>query len=138
MTTRAPTTASKTSRLHVPFDELVGLRLEHWERGRSVVTVERRAELTNALSTVHGAVIMALLDAALCKAAAHSEADPVITVNLSVSFVSAAAGKLVAEGRMIRGGKSLVFCEGEVRAEDGTMVAKAVGTFKLPRSASGS
>ncbi|RXZ45435.1 PaaI family thioesterase [Crenobacter cavernae] len=34
-------------------------------------------------------------------------------------------------GRVLRGGRSLVFCEGEVRDENGERVAKAMGIFKL-------
>ena len=40
---------------------------------------------------------------------------------------------LTAEGRVLRGGKTLVFCEGEVRDAAGHLVAKGVGTFRLKK-----
>ncbi len=127
--------AGKVFDLHVPFNELLGIRVEHMEKGRSLVTVTVRRDMTNSWQVAHGGVVMALLDVALATAA-HStieQGEGLITVNLSVSFLSAGAGALVAEGRVLRGGKSLVFCEGEVRAEDGDVVAKGVGTFKVRR-----
>lgn len=127
--------AGRFPSLHVPFNELLGLRVEHREKGRCLVTVAKRPDLTNSWSVMHGGVVMTMLDVALA-VAAHShveDTEGLITVNLSVSFLSAGTGGLVAEGRLIRGGKSLVFCEGEVRGEDGEVVAKGVGTYKVRR-----
>jgi acyl-coenzyme A thioesterase PaaI-like protein len=43
----------------------------------------------------------------------------------------AANGPVLAEERAQRAGRSLIFSEGELRNEDGTLLAKATGTFKL-------
>ena len=51
-----------------------------------------------------------------------------------MDFLQAGVGRLVAEGRVLRNGRSLIFCEGEVRDVNGELVAKALGTFKLRRS----
>ena len=40
-------------------------------------------------------------------------------------------GPVVAHAKAQRAGRSLLFAEGEVRDASGTMLAKAVGTFKL-------
>ena len=45
--------------------------------------------------------------------------------------MGAAKGAVLGEGRAQRAGRSLIFSEGELRAEDGTLLAKATGTFKL-------
>jgi acyl-coenzyme A thioesterase PaaI-like protein len=50
-----------------------------------------------------------------------------------VSFVGPGRDALVAEARCLGGGSALAFSEGEVRDAAGTLVAKAVGTFKLRR-----
>jgi acyl-coenzyme A thioesterase PaaI-like protein len=34
---------------------------------------------------------------------------------------------------VLRGGRSLVFCEGEVRDASGEVMAKGIGTFRLKR-----
>jgi acyl-coenzyme A thioesterase PaaI-like protein len=36
-----------------------------------------------------------------------------------------------AEGRVLHGGGSTAFCEGEARDESGKLLAKAIGTFRL-------
>ena len=121
--------------LQVPFLELIGARAERGEHGRVVVSLELRKDLTNSWSSAHGGVVMSLLDGAMGGAAmtAASHATGVVTVNLSVTFIRSGAGSLVAEGRILKGGRSLVFCEGEVRDGEGELVAKGVGTFKVKR-----
>jgi acyl-coenzyme A thioesterase PaaI-like protein len=76
---------------------------------------------------------MTLLDTVLGAAARFSDpgASGVMTVDLHVSFIGPARGKLVGEGRVLQRAGRTVFCEGEVRGEDGGLVAKAMGTFKL-------
>ncbi|MFZ5509561.1 MAG: PaaI family thioesterase [Pseudomonadota bacterium] len=121
--------------LSIPFLELLGAHAEHWERGRTVVSLDIRPELTNSWETAHGGVVMTLLDVTL-GSAARSIAEGVagvVTVDLSASFLRAGNGRLRAEGRVLRGGRSLVFCEGEVRDSSGELVAKGMGTFKLKR-----
>jgi acyl-coenzyme A thioesterase PaaI-like protein len=73
--------------------------------------------------------------------AAARFADPatatVMTVDLHVTFIGPARGRVVGEGRVLRQVGGLVFCEGEARSEDGELVAKAVGTFKVRAAAGG-
>lgn len=137
MTARTGNDFGKPLGLNVPFLDLLGVRIERFERGISRITLDVRKDLTNSWEFAHGGVVMTLLDTALATAALSTEqgAPGLLTVSLSVSFIAAAAGSLTAEGRVLHGGKSLVFSEGEVRAADGTIVAKGVGTFKVrPRS----
>jgi uncharacterized protein (TIGR00369 family) len=125
--------------LQVPFLDLLGAHAEHREHGRAVVSLELRKDLTNSWSSAHGGVITSLLDVAMGAAAMtiDDHATGVVTVNLSVTFVRSGAGVLVAEGRLLKGGRSLAFCEGEVRDRDGEIVAKGVGTFKVKRRTEG-
>jgi len=57
----------------------------------------------------------------------------IVTVNLTVNFLRSGSGLLRAEGRVLRGGRSLVFCEGEVRDASGEVLAKGIGTFRLKK-----
>ena len=59
--------------------------------------------------------------------------DPEGTVTLNVHFMLPGQGRLVAEGRLLKAGNSVAFAEGEVRNEQGVMVAKATATFKIVR-----
>ena len=56
----------------------------------------------------------------------------VLTVDMSVGFMNAGTSNhILAEGRVLHGGQSTAFCEAEARDEDGKLLAKAIGTFKL-------
>jgi uncharacterized protein (TIGR00369 family) len=137
MGSRVARSVGKPLGLTVPFLDLLGVRIERFAGGTSRISLDVRKELTNSWEYAHGGVVMALLDTALATAALGTEegAPGLVTVNLSVSFIAAGSGALTAEGRVIRGGRSLVFSEGEVRSADGTLVAKGVGTFKVkPRN----
>lgn len=84
----------------------------------------------NHLGTAHGGVVLTLLDIALGSVARLATGHSVMTVNLQTSFLSPGRGELIAEGRVLQQGRSLVFCEGEVKDAQGVLVAKASGLFK--------
>jgi uncharacterized protein (TIGR00369 family) len=121
--------------LTVPFLDLLGVKAEEIGGGKARISVEPRPELLNSFDVFHGGVIMSLLDVAMAVAARSSRnhAGGVMTVDMSVSFMRSASGSIMAEGRVLRGGQSLYFCEGEVLDENGELVAKSIGTFKLRR-----
>lgn len=49
-----------------------------------------------------------------------------------MEFVDAAkAEDLVAEGRLVRRGRTLASVEVDVRGAEGRMIAKAIGTYKI-------
>jgi uncharacterized protein (TIGR00369 family) len=119
----------------VPFAEFLGIRIVGNEPGEARLEMALRPELLNSFHDAHGGVVMALADVALAVAAITREgtARGAITVDLSVSFLGPGKGTLSAEARCLRAGKSLAFSEGEIRDASGTLVAKAIGTFKLRR-----
>lgn len=120
----------------VPFAELLGVQVTEQQPGRAILELELRPELLNSWEVAHGGVVMTLADIALAVAARTHDpaAKGAMTVELKVSFIEPGEGKLVAEGRCLRSGKSLAFCEGEVRDVSGKLVAKALGTFMLRRA----
>ena len=121
--------------LTIPFLDLLGVKAEQIGGGKARISVEPRPALLNSFDVFHGGVIMTLLDVAMAVAARSSRnhSRGVMTVDMSASFLRSASGRLVAEGRVLRGGQSLYFCEGEVLDESGELVAKSLGTFKLRR-----
>lgn len=123
----------------VPFADLLGVRIAHREPGLARVELDTRPELTNSHQAAHGGVVMTLLDIALAVAAMTTDPQSrgAVTVELSVTFLAPGSGRLVAEGRCLRSGRSLSFSEGEVRDGEGTLVAKALGTFRLRHGARG-
>ncbi|WP_020175229.1 PaaI family thioesterase [Methyloferula stellata] len=89
----------------------------------------------NHMGTAHGGIILTLLDIALGSVARLASGHSVMTINLQSSFLSPGRGELVAEGRVLQQGRSLIFCEGEVRDAQGVLVAKATGLFKTVQEA---
>lgn len=98
--------------------------------GRSRLRVALGPEHGNNLGIAHGGLICTLLDVAMGTAARSKVARPVMTLDMQVSFISPGRGVLLGEGRVVRAGRSVVFCEAEVRDEAGELVAKASGLFK--------
>jgi uncharacterized protein (TIGR00369 family) len=118
----------------IPFIQHLQIRTESLGKGTARLSVPIEPHLTNSLGTVHGGVIMSLLDVALCTAARtlHPESVGVITINLSTSFIDAGGGaKLYAEARVLKDGRSMSFVEGEAKNEDGALVAKATATLRV-------
>jgi len=101
---------------------------EGWIRLRVPVTDELR---NAAGAPVHGGVLGALVDMAVGGAlgTTHDNAAGGVgqaTLDLNVSFLAAAGdGDIVAEGRLLRRGRSVAF--GEARITDGAGKLVAVG-----------
>lgn len=122
------------SRTRVPFVEHLGIRLTEMSKERAVIVLDKRPEFLNSWGATHGGVIMTMLDYVMSAAVrGHHDSDGgVLTVDLSLGFMNASTSeKIVAEGRVLHGGRSTAFCEAEARDEAGVLLAKAIGTFKL-------
>jgi uncharacterized protein (TIGR00369 family) len=119
--------------VNIPFVENLGIRLVERSKERAVVSLSKRPELLNSWGAAHGGVIMTMLDLVMSIAVRGYYGVPggVLTVDLSVGFLSASYGDIVAEGRVLHAGKSTAFCEAEAKDEAGKLLAKAIGTFKL-------
>ena len=118
----------------IPFLQLLKVVTDELGQGTAKLSLPVAPQLTNSLGSVHGGVIMSLLDVALCTAARtlHPHSQGVITINLSTSFIGAGSGeRLIAEARVLKDGRSMSFVEGEARNADGSLVAKAVGTVRV-------
>lgn len=122
----------------VPFLEYCGVKTEPAPEGVARLSIQVRHEIANTRGHAHGGLMMTMLDVALGRAARDSVpgANSFITIDLHTSFLKPAEGRLIAEGRRIGGGRTTVFCEGEIVDESGDVVAKASGVFKpvTPRS----
>jgi uncharacterized protein (TIGR00369 family) len=121
----------------IPFVAHLKILTDALGAGTATLSLPIEPHLTNSLGTVHGGVIASLLDVALCTAARtlHPDSVGVVTVDLSTSFVGGGrGGRLHAEARVLKDGRSLSFVEGEARNDDGALVAKALGTVQVRRA----
>lgn len=104
--------------------------------------IKLRVPVTDALrnaagAPVHGGVLGALVDMAVGGAlgTTHDDAAGGVgqgTLDLNVSFLAAARdGELLAEGRLLRRGRSIAFGEARITDRAGTLVAVGRATYML-------
>ena len=100
---------------------LIGAQIETIDRGSVDIALAYREDLTQQGGTVHAGVITSILDSA-CGYAALSMMPPdseVLSVEFKVNLLRPArAGRFVAEGRVLKAGRTLTVVRG-----DATLVA---------------
>jgi uncharacterized protein (TIGR00369 family) len=119
-----------------PFVGHLGIELVEIEPGRAVLSMPFTDSLITIATVVHGGAIASLIDTAAMVAAWSDAEIPEklrgATVALSITYLSTAAGEdLFAEARVLRRGRSLAYCEVEVRTVGGEPTARALVTYKL-------
>ena len=101
----------------------LGAELVDISDGRVAIAVPIEARLSQQDGFLHAGVVVAALDSA-CGYAALTlmpEDAEVLTVELKVNLLAPAAGdRLLAEGDVVRAGRTLTVCRGEAFAEDGS------------------
>lgn len=120
----------------VAFAAHLGIEEVALEAGIARMSCALKPHMTNSWGIAHGGVLMTLLDVTLCMAARtlHPQSSGIVTIELSTAFIDGGKGTLQSEARVLRNGRSLIFAEGEVRNEDGTLVAKAQGTVRARKA----
>jgi uncharacterized protein (TIGR00369 family) len=102
------------------FMRTIGGELTRVEPGEVEIVLPFRDDLTQQHGYLHAAVVTAIVDSA-CGYAAMTLAGPgadVLTVEYKANFLSPAAGDRVrASARVLRRGRSLTVCVGDVHAE---------------------
>ena len=123
------------SQLLDPFAVLLGLKIEEVRAEFCRLRLPFRPEVRTQGDVVHGGAISTLIDSAGVLAAwsnVSSSPSRGATANLTVSFLAAAqAADLIAEARVIRRGRSLVFVDIDVATPSGQAIAKGLLTYKL-------
>lgn len=119
----------------IPFANFCGLEELGVVDGRTQLRLTLEPQHLNNLGIAHGGIIATLLDVAMGTAARTMIGTPVMTLDMNVAFLNPGRGEMIAEGRVLKAGRSIVFCEAEAKTADGETVARATGTLKAARSA---
>ena len=125
------------------FPNVVGLELEEVRLDYARMRLPFRSELNQPAGVVHGGAIATLIDTVVVPAigSAYDDFMVMLTVDLQIRFLGAASGSdLVGEGWITRRGRSILFCQAEVRTVDtGVVVAEGWMTYKVsaPRAGAG-
>ena len=138
-TTLPPEVAERWSKFgkwgRVFFPTLIGLVVEEVRVDYCRMRLPFRPELQQPAGLVHGGAIASLLDSVVVPAvgSAYGPDARYSTVDMHVQFISAVIDQdIVAEGWIVRRGRSVVFCESEaVNAATGKLVARSVLTYNV-------
>lgn len=89
----------------------------------------------NRHGVLHGGLATVLLDSAAGATASLSRDPqgrlPFLTISFNTQFLAPAGpGRVIATGRVVGGGRSLLFVEADLEHEDATLVARGAGVFK--------
>ena len=115
----------------IPFVDHCFIEEIGFSEGRTRLRMTLGPEHMNNIGIAHGGAICTLLDVAMGTAGRTHAGRPVMTLDMQVAFLAPGrSGVLTAEGRIVRGGRSILFCEAEIRDEAGELVAKSSGVFK--------
>ena len=111
----------------------LGFELTEAEEGRVVFAATPGEDAYNPLGSVHGGYIATLLDSAL-GCAVHTTLKPRLgytTLELKINYLrpmSAATGRIEAEGKVVQAGRRAAFAEGKVTDAKGRVYATATTT----------
>lgn len=115
-----------------PTWKRLGLRVAEVGQGHASVTLPVADDILNGLGTVHGGILVTLLDSTMA-AALNTVLEPgrlAVTSSLNTHFLSPGRqGHLTGRGRVIRLGANLAVTEGTVEDEAGTLIALATAEF---------
>ena len=118
----------------------LGAELGDVAAGRVVICLPIEPRVSQQNGFVHAGVVVAALDSACGYAALTLMPDDaeVLTVELKVNLLAPAGGdRLVAEGQVVRAGRTLTVCRGDAYAEQGSErvhVATLLGTMVRRRA----
>jgi uncharacterized protein (TIGR00369 family) len=119
-----------------PVATLVGFRLTAFEDGAARVEMEAGPRHHNPMGIVHGGIFCDLADAAMgvAVAATLEEGERFATLNLSATYLRPVReGRLIATGRIIHRGRSVIHSEAEIVDEEGKPVARLTSTCLVVR-----
>jgi uncharacterized protein (TIGR00369 family) len=117
------------------FPNVVGLVLEEVRVDYSRMRLPYRPELRQPGGMVHGGAIATLIDTVVVPALAstYDETPLLLTIDLQIRFLNAAKETdLIGEGWVVRRGRSVSFCQAEIRrAVDNEVVAEGWLVYKV-------
>jgi uncharacterized protein (TIGR00369 family) len=118
-----------------PVNHKLGITTEDLPDGSVRLSLTTDASLHNELGFVHGGITAFLLDGAMGRAIGLSLApgETCATVELSIQYLAPAGGRLSAHAEVDKSGRSIAFASAVCSRDDGTLVARAHGTWVLKR-----
>jgi uncharacterized protein (TIGR00369 family) len=117
----------------VPYWQTLGLELKEVAPGKALFEAAVRPGLLQN-KVLHGGVLASIADSA-CAVAAISLVYPAnyaTTINLHVSYLRPVTqGRFRAEGKCVKAGKNIMFCDAQVFDDHGSLVCAATSQLMV-------
>jgi len=116
--------------------DLLGWSVIDAEEGRVRARFVGRKEFYNPGGFVQGGILAAMLDGVMGAAAVSllGAGEQITTLEMKVSYMQSVRNmSLIGEGRVLHRGGLVLFMEGTLTAEDGSLVATATATGRVLR-----
>jgi uncharacterized protein (TIGR00369 family) len=114
-----------------PVAKLIGMRMTAVEEGAVTFELDVGEQHTSPLGTVHGGILCDVADAAMgCAHASQlAEGETFTTLELKMNFVKPVwEGRLVAEARVVKSGRTTGLVDCRVTDDSGSLVAYGTST----------
>lgn len=122
---------------NMPFGKHLGMQFEEGGEGWARLRLRYQDENSTAMKALHGGAISALIDTTGAMAAWTSAeiATPKYfgsTVGINVNYLSGAIGEdIIAEGRILKRGKEIIYTDVRVTNEQGKLLAQGSVTYRI-------
>ena len=122
-----------------PVAKLLGYRIASVSKGQAVFELLPAEYLYNPFSTVHGGILMTLLDTAMTAAVMTllSKGEACSTLEMKSNLlrpVTDKIGLIRAQGNVLHMGHRTATCEGKIMGSQGSPMAAALGTSMIMRA----
>lgn len=114
-----------------PYVKLLDMHIESMEEGEAVLLMPvTSGKHTNLYGVAHGGAVASLADTAMGVACATC-GNRVVTIDMNINFIKSALSEaeVRAAAKVIHCGRQTMVVECEIKAIDGSLLAKARGTF---------
>ena len=121
----------------MPFSKQLGMELEEASEGYARLRLHFKVENTTVMNALHGGAIASLIDTTGAMAAWTTAeiATPKYfgsTVGVNVNYLSGAIGEdVLAEGRILKRGKEIIYTDVRVTNEDGKLLAQGTVVYRI-------
>jgi len=120
---------------NAPYFSLLSMEMRDIGLGYSTFAINIDKKHMQPFGAVHGGVLTSIIDSAAFWAAYYGIEDQttgLVSVDLKLNFLAPAlSGRLIAEGRQIKLGKTLGYAEAKVLNEKGQILAHGTSTLMV-------
>jgi uncharacterized protein (TIGR00369 family) len=118
------------------FPGVVGIQLEEVRLDYARMRLPFRSALNQPAGVMHGGAIATLIDTVVVPAIASGYDEPrrFVTIDMQIQYMTAIVGEdAVAEGWIVKRGRSTVFCRAEVMTARAGVVATGTLVYKVSK-----